>query len=102
MTPEVRILGEIEEAMKPKYRYANGDVAYSFSTSFPSRNVEVLPTVFPTPLAAYEAGREHIRSYERRNPYGNMGEVIGVVHTQRTDKTPDGYRAVVNTYHSNT
>jgi hypothetical protein len=83
--------------LTPVGRYADGDPRYRFHTSYPGRGVRALPETFDTPEAAHAHGVEVVREYERADPYGNMGEVLGV-----TLSDEGKYRAVINTYHSNT
>jgi hypothetical protein len=80
----------------PVGRYADGSPIYRFHTSFPTRAVRAAGDICPTPEEAIEHGREIVQRYERADPYGNMGEVLGVT------EVGDGYRPVINTYHSNT
>lgn len=82
--------------LTPVGRYANGEPYYSFHTSFPSRNVRALDGVYSTPEIAYREAQAVVRRYEMADQYGNMGEVLGVV------RDPNGWRGVINTYHSNT
>ena len=83
--------------MKPVGHYGAGEPRYAFHTSFPSRGVRAIAQDFDTPKAAYQHGIDTLRKYEAADPYGNMGEVLGVMlHTNGK------YRAVINTYHSNT
>jgi hypothetical protein len=82
--------------MKPIGYYADGSPRYAFHTSFPSWGVRAVGEVFTTPEAAFEAGRQAVGQYERADVFGNMGQVCGVTAVE------GGYRAVINTYHSNT
>jgi hypothetical protein len=82
--------------MTPIGRYADGSPRYLFSTSFPSQGVRQVGGVHATPEAARAEGQAVLRAYERQDVHGNMGEVCGVVAVS------GGYRAVINTYHSNT
>jgi hypothetical protein len=83
--------------LTPTGRYADGSPMYSFHTSFPSRGVRTEGGQWSDAEQAYEAGVRFVREYERRDPFGNMGEVLGV-----TEVSPEHFAAVVNTYHSNT
>jgi len=80
--------------MTPTGSYGDGSPRYKFHTSFPSRNVRVLAVPFATPEEAWKDGIAAIRAYENRDPYGNMGETLGV--TRRGGM----YHAVINLYHS--
>lgn len=76
--------------------YADWSPIYSFHTSFPSSGVHAIKEGDADPKVAYQMGLEYLRDYKSADPYGNMGECLGV--TER-----DGcYYAVINTYHSNT
>jgi hypothetical protein len=83
-------------SLTPVGYYAGGAPRYGFGTSYPSHNVRMAGRTHATPEAAYEDGLMLIRDYKSIDPFGNMGEVCGVV------KVTDGFRAVINTYHSNT
>ena len=52
--------------------------------------------VAATPEFAKAHGYRYINEYEARDRMGNMGVFLGVT------EAPGGYRAVVNTFHSNT
>ncbi len=68
---------------------------WRFHTSLPDANVRMTGKVCATPDEAQAIGAAEIRAYEQRDPFGNMGEVCGVAAVD------GGYRAVINTYHSN-
>jgi hypothetical protein len=83
--------------MKPKGHYADHSPIYGFSTGgFPSRGVRVLEIDNLSPEAAYENAKTYLANYERQDPMGNMGAVLGVTIVNGK------YRGVVNLYHSNT
>jgi hypothetical protein len=83
--------------MKPTSRYADGSPIFSFHTSFPSRGVRAIAQGDKDQEAAFKLGLDYVRKYEQADPYGNMGQCLGVT------KQDDGlWHAVVNTYHSNT
>lgn len=70
---------------------------FRFSTSFPARGVKQVGALFATPEAAYDEGHRILEAYLKQDPFGNMGEVCGVVEIDR-----EQFQAVINTYHSNT
>ena len=82
--------------LTPAGHYAGGEPRYSFGTSYPSRGVRMAGRNCATPEAAYAEGLMLIRDYKSIDRFGNMGEVCGVVAVD------GGFRAVINTYHSNT
>ncbi|MTJ93895.1 MAG: hypothetical protein F8N36_13710 [Desulfovibrio sp.] len=82
--------------MTRKGQYADGSPIYGFSTGFPSRGVRQVGEVHTTTLEAYQEGVKAVEQYQAADSYGNMGEVCGVTAVE------GGYRAVINTYHSNT
>lgn len=84
--------------MKPTGWYADGSPIYEFHTSFPSRNVRPMPEGHATPEKALAVAKTFVQNYERADPYGNMGEALGVAQKEGDDL----YYGVVNTYHSNT
>lgn len=84
--------------MTPTGHYADGSPMYEFHTSFPSRRVRLLPKGSATPAEALAAAKTYVQNYERADPYGNMGEALGVAKKDGDDL----YYGVVNTYHSNT
>ncbi|MGH9627514.1 MAG: hypothetical protein ACRD7E_04015 [Bryobacteraceae bacterium] len=72
-------------------RYADGAPRYSFFSSFPSDNIRAAGDVKPTPEEAYAEGTQIIQQYERADPMGNMGEVLGVIQVAggyRPSSTP--------------
>jgi hypothetical protein len=68
----------------------------SISTSFPKAGLRMVGTIKPTPEEAHAEGVKALKAYEAVDPFGNMGDVPGVAAVE------GGYRAVINTYHSNT
>ena len=82
--------------MVPLGRDRWGSPIYRFSTSFPSTGVRVVGAVCVTKEEAYAVGANAVRAYVAADPFGNMGSVCGVTVVE------GGYRAVINTYHSNT
>ncbi len=83
--------------MKPIGHYGGGEPRYTFHTSFPSRGVRAIAQDFDTPEAAYQHGIDALHKYEDADPFGNMGEVLGVALGANGK-----YRGVINTFHSNT
>lgn len=69
---------------------------YKFSVGFPTRGVRVCREVRPTKELAYQDAADSLRNFERADPCGNMGQVLGV--------TPKGseFSGVYVVYHSNT
>jgi len=53
---------------------------------------------FPTVEAAWDAAKALAKAREARDPFGNMANAHGVV----ADPATDGWRGVINWYHSNT
>lgn len=76
--------------------YADLTPRYRFSTSFPSTGVRLAGPVRSSAEAAYQEGAQILDTYRARDTMGNMGEVCGVARVE------GGFRAVINTYHSNT
>lgn len=83
-------------SMTPIGHYADGSPKWPFHTSLPSNGVRATGPIYPTPDEAQAEGMREIRTYELADRFGNMGELCGVAPVE------GGYRAVINTYHSNT
>src|SRR4051794_29556155 len=82
--------------MTPVGYYGDGSPRYSFSCGFPTRGVRTCRTVRATKELAFADAVQALGDYEKRDPYGNMGSVLGV---KRQDT---GFVGVYVTYHSNT
>ena len=82
--------------LTPTGQYADGSPRYSFSTSYPTKGVHMIGQVVSTPELAYSQGKDLLREWLTKNPYSNLGELLGVAASQ------GGFQAVVNTYRSNT
>jgi hypothetical protein len=85
--------------LKPMGHYADSSPIYRFHTAFPSKGVRECGEYCETPEEAYEQGRKTVALYLRTNWPGGMGEVLGVV--RYTVSGLPRYRAVINTYYSN-
>lgn len=85
--------------LKPKGRYHDGKPIYDFHVPFSSGKITTLDLSFASPESAYDHGKDYVANYERKNFPGGMGCVIGVV--EEGENTDFKYRAVVNTYYSN-
>jgi hypothetical protein len=82
-------------SMKPIGYYASGDPYYEWHCSYPTSGVRLTET-FETMQQAYDEACQLLRGYELRDPFGNMGSVIGVTAVE------NGWQGVWVGYHSNT
>lgn len=81
--------------LEPRGKYVDGTPFYDFHVPFGSGKIRALENSFPTIEEAEKDGKDYIANYERRSFPGGMGCVLGVVDNGGS------YKAVVNTYYSN-
>jgi hypothetical protein len=81
--------------MTPVGTFYGGKTRYGFHNPFPD-DPEVLPDGFDDKEDAYLNAQTVFRAWQHRNPYGNLGCVLGVTLV-------DGkYHGVLSRYFSNT
>ena len=80
----------------PSGYYVDNSPIYRFSTGgYPSRGVRKAGATHRDPESALAEGHAEVKRYCEAAPYARSGAVLGVAEVE------GGFRAVINTYHSN-